>query len=125
MAFWTEQDVLEYIRNNNVKIAPVYGDIIADVQKDGAVKGQMRIEEFLGNECGSCRWRTTGARRTGCMFCGFGAHLDRPGEGRFVRMKKTHPKIYEWIMKPKEEGGLDYKNVIDWINEHGGTHIEY
>ena len=122
MAFWTEQDVLQYIRENNLEIASVYGDIVADTRKDNVAEGQMRIEEFIGGEC---KLRTTGCQRTGCMFCGFGCHLEKPGEGRFLRLKTTHPKIYEWIMKKKEEGGLDYKNVIDWINEHGGLHIEY
>ena len=57
------------------------------------------------------------------MFCGFGCHLEKPGEGRFERMKKTHPKQYEYIMKPKSEGGLGYKFVIDWINEHNGKGV--
>ena len=40
-------------------------------------------------------------------------------------MKVTHPKQYEYIMKPKEEGGLNYKEVIDWINENGNLNIRY
>ena len=59
------------------------------------------------------------------MFCGFGCHLEKPGEGRFERMKETHPAQYKYIMKPKEEGGLNYKAVIDWINEHGDLRIRY
>ena len=70
-------------------------------------------------------FKVTGYKRTGCMFCGFGCHLDKPGEGRFERMKVTHPKLYDYIMRPKEEGGLNYKEVIDWINENGGLHIRY
>lgn len=30
MAFWTEQDVLHYIVDHNLKIAQVYGDIVPD-----------------------------------------------------------------------------------------------
>lgn len=67
--------------------------------------------------------KTTGCDRTGCMFCGYGCHLEE--ESRFKRMKETHPKQYDYIMRPKEQGGLNYKEVIDWINEHGGFHIEY
>ena len=59
------------------------------------------------------------------MFCGFGCHLEKPGAGRFERMKETHPKQYEYLMKPKEEGGLGYKEIIDWINEHGNLNIQY
>ena len=46
-------------------------------------------------------------------------------ESRFERMKVTHPKQYEWIMKPWDDGGLGYKEVIDWINEHGNLRIRY
>jgi 3'-phosphoadenosine 5'-phosphosulfate sulfotransferase (PAPS reductase)/FAD synthetase len=104
MAFWTEQDVLQYIKINDVKIASVYGDVVED---------------------GSGKLKTTGCQRTGCMFCGFGCHREKPGEGRFELMKQTHPKQYQWIMKSWEEGGLGYKEVIDWLNEHGGLNIRY
>ena len=120
MSFWTEQDVLLFIRNNNLKIASVYGEII----KKKEIPGQMDLDDF-GIDMGLPLLTTTGAKRTGCMFCGYGAHLEKPGEGRFERMKITHPKQYEWIMKPTEQGGLGYKAVIDWINEHGGTDIRY
>lgn len=30
MSFWTEQDVLQYIKQNNIEICSVYGDIIPD-----------------------------------------------------------------------------------------------
>lgn len=38
-----------------------------------------------------------GENRTGCMFCMFGAHLEK-GHNRFERMKKTHPKHYQYCM---------------------------
>lgn len=60
-------------------------------------------------------------------------------------MKETHPELYDYIMRPweseetlitpKEDGGLEevtvkkkglnYKEVIDWMNEHGNLHIGY
>ena len=121
MSFWTEQDVLRYIRENNLKIASVYGDIVPD---DEELDGQLSFADF-GLMEDRRRLKTTGCKRTGCMFCGFGCHMEKPGEGRFEKMKITHPKLYEYIMKPKEEGGLGYKTVIDWINEHGDLHIKY
>lgn len=102
MAFWIEQDVLRYIKENNIKIASVYGDIVE--WSDGELY-------------------TTGCDRTGCIFCGFGCHHLK--DGRFQRLKETHPKIYEYIMKPMEKGGLGYRSVIDWLNEYGGLHIGY
>ena len=121
MSFWTEQDVLQYIKENDIEICSVYGDIVVDEEVDG----QMRITDFGMNEVEKPKYKTTGCNRTGCMFCGFGCHLEKEGEGRFERMKVTHPKQYEWIMKPWDEGGLGYKEVIDWINEHGNLRIRY
>jgi 3'-phosphoadenosine 5'-phosphosulfate sulfotransferase (PAPS reductase)/FAD synthetase len=93
MSFWMEQDVLEYLLTQNVPYASVYGDIKRD--KDGHLY-------------------TTGADRTGCMFCAFGAHLEKC-PNRFQRMKETHPKQYEYCMKPVESGGLGMDEVLDFI----------
>ena len=40
-------------------------------------------------------------------------------------MKITHPKTYDYIMKSELEGGLNYKFVIHWLNEHGNLNIKY
>lgn len=114
MAFWKEQDVLHYIKYNDIQICSVYGDIVYEA--DGLEYATSLIE--------TSRLKTTGKHRTGCMFCGYGCHLEK-GEGRFEMMKRTHPKQYEYIMKPWDKGGLGYKEVIDWINENCGTDIKY
>ena len=57
---------------------------------------------------------TTGAERTGCMFCGFGCHLEK-SPNRFQRMKETHPKQYEYCLRPVEQGGLGMAEVLDYI----------
>lgn len=121
MAFWTEQDVLLYIYMNHIPIASVYGDVI----KENEVDGQLDFADIGLFDLGRPILKTTGCNRTGCMFCGYGCHLEPEGEGRFERLKITHPKIYDYIMRPWEEGGLNYKEVIDWINEHGNLHIKY
>lgn len=113
MAFWTEQDVLWYLKENDIKIPSVYGDI---VETDGQMTLLDDVKPVL---------KTTGLDRTGCMFCGFGIHIEKTETGRFEKMKLTHPKQYEWIMKPWDEGGLGYKDVIDWMNEHGNLKIRY
>jgi len=117
IGFWTEQDVLQYIKQNNIQICSVYGDIVY-TDDDG-----MQYDNDIFN-CGM-KLKTTGCNRTGCMFCGYGCHLEKPGEGRFEMMKETHPKQYEYIVKPEEEGGLGYKDKIDWLNENGSLHIKY
>lgn len=93
MSFWTEQDVLEYINRFGLPYAKIYGDIVKDE------KG---------------KYHTTGAQRTGCMFCMFGAHLEKE-PNRFQQMKATHPKQYEFCMKPLSEGGLGLAEVLDYI----------
>lgn len=124
MSFWTEQDVLTYIKLNSIKIAPIYGEIKAIYRDDiTQIDGQMNIADFNEFKVFNLevpKLTTTGCKRTGCMFCGFGCHREKAGEGRFERLKITHPKIYDYIMRPWEAGGLDYKNVIDWINENNG-----
>lgn len=89
MSFWTEQDVLHYIKDNNLEIASVYGDILC-VDKNG-----FAYEPMEGVEC---NLRCTECQRTGCIFCGFGCHLEK-GETRFQRLAKTHPKQYEYCMR--------------------------
>lgn len=109
LSFWTEQDVLQYIKEYNLEIADVYGDI---VEKDGCL----------------C---TTGANRTGCIWCLFGIRQD---SDRLLRLKELEPKRYEFVLgggefvdgfwQPNKEG-LGYKFVIDWLNEHGNMGIKY
>ena len=57
------------------------------------------------------------------MFCMFGC--TRSNWNNFEKMKQTHPKQYEYIMKPWSEGGLGYKEVIDYMNSHGNLNIRY
>ena len=110
MSFWTEQDVLRYIYINKLPIASVYGQVVPK---------QDQISLFENDN----ELKMTGVERTGCVFCGFGCHLEK--ESRFVKLKETHPQLYNYIMKPVYEGGLGYKDIIDWINEHGNMNIKY
>ena len=122
MSFWTEQDVLRYIKQHDLRIASVYGDVVSEDEEQLA--GQMDMSDYgLCDSCGNLK--TTGCHRTGCIFCGFGCYDEKDGKGRFVTLKETHPKIYDYIMRPWDQGGLGYKEVIDWINLHGNLNIEY
>lgn len=42
-----------------------------------------------------------------------------------LKIKKTQQRIKEWVDYWGEEGGLGYKAVIDWLNEHGNLNIKY
>jgi 3'-phosphoadenosine 5'-phosphosulfate sulfotransferase (PAPS reductase)/FAD synthetase len=123
MSFWTEQDVLQYIKHNNIEICSVYGDIIPD-------GWQLPLCDW------DCKLCTTGCDRTGCVFCGYGAHLEK-GEGRFQRLKRTHPKLYDYcigggaydpedgLWKP-DKNGLGMAHVFDELNKlYGKDFIRY
>ena len=89
LSFWTNQDVLRYVRDYDVPIASVYGDIVEDS------KGRLT---------------TTGEQRTGCVFCPVGCHRDKVN--RFQRMAVTHPKLHEYCMDALGLGAfLDYIKV--------------
>lgn len=124
MSFWNEQDVLLYIKMNHIPIASVYGEIVAE--EDGYIVPDEMLQMYADAEMldyDLCL-RTTGCRRTGCIFCLFGIQSEKE-PNRLQQLKESHPKMYEWMMKPEEEGGLGYKDKIDWINEHGNFHIKY
>ena len=122
LSFWTEQDILQYIKRYNVKICSVYGEIVVDYESEDQLQGQLDISD-LGLSEDTRKLKTSGCSRTGCMFCGFGCHLNN--DQRFVSMRETHPKQYNYIMRPREQGGLNYKAIIDWINDHSDLHIKY
>jgi 3'-phosphoadenosine 5'-phosphosulfate sulfotransferase (PAPS reductase)/FAD synthetase len=50
-----------------------------------------------------------GEKRTGCMFCMFGVHLEK-GENRFQRMKRSHPKQWKYCMDK-----LGLREVLEFI----------
>lgn len=93
MSFWTEQDILQYLKEFEIPYASVYGEIKQD--ENG-------------------KYYTTGCNRTGCVFCGFGCHLEKE-PNRFQRLKVTHPKLWEYCMKPCDKGGLGMKEVLEYI----------
>ena len=122
MSFWTEQDVLHYIKENNIEIASVYGEIIPE-------NGQLLFNDY------DCKYCTTGCKRTGCIFCAYGAHLFK-GESNFQRLKRTHPKQYDYcinggaydedgLWKP-DSRGLGMGHVFDELNKlYGEDFIKY
>lgn len=88
LSFWTEQDILHYIKKYNVKISEAYGNIVY-VDDDG-----MEYENDIFEN--SMKLKTTGESRTGCSFCMFGIIHDTE---RFLRLKKVEPKKYDYIMR--------------------------
>ena len=122
MSFWTEQDVLWYIKENDLQICSVYGDIVIDYDAMGQCENQMVFSDYgiFGEE--RPLLKTTGCDRTGCVLCGFGCHLEK--ESRFLRLKETHPKFHN-LLHVLKNNGVTYAEAIDWINEHGNMNIKY
>lgn len=89
LGFWTKQDVLRYVVENNLEICSVYGKI---------------EQRFDGT------YYLTGEQRTGCVFCAFGCHLESE-PNRFQRLEKTHPKLHRYCMD-----NLGMKEVLEYIN---------
>lgn len=125
MSFWTEQDVLHYIKENELPIASVYGNIVYH---------DIDNHEYDNTLIGG-KLYTTGRDRTGCIFCAFGCHLEKE-PSRFQRLKETHPRQYEYcigggeydengIWKPNKEG-LGMGHVFDELNKiYGDGFIKY
>ena len=102
LSFWSKSDVLEYLLKFNVPYCnTVYGDIV----------------------CEGGTYTTTKQKRTGCVFCGYGCHLEHPN--KFQIIAQTHPQLYDYCMrggKYDESGkwvpdkGLGMAKVLDFIN---------
>ena len=52
-----------------------------------------------------------GIKRTGCAFCGFGAHFK--DDRRFYFLKENKPKIYEYFMR-MENNGVSYREALQY-----------
>ena len=91
MSFWTEQDVLSYIVKYHLPIASVYGDIVS-LDTDGNSYPSVDVTGEV-----QCNLKCSGCQRTGCVFCGFGAHLEK-GETRFQRLAFEEPRKYEFCI---------------------------
>lgn len=125
MSFWTENDVLQYIHENNLPIAKAYGEVIVK----GTENGQRCIADMLEDYRG-CQYVTTGCKRTGCIFCMFGITQDKD---RFIKLREQEPKLCDYVMRGGEFGengiwqpsksGLGYWFVIEWLNVHGNLKI--
>lgn len=101
LAFWDEQDVLQYLKEYNIPYCGLYGDI---------------IETPKGLDLG-------GEKRTGCVFCGLGSHLRYPNN--FQTLYYINPKLWDYCMRGgnydkngvwQPLGGLGMAKVLDYIN---------
>lgn len=86
LSIFTEKDIWELIERENIEICSIYYDQVID--------GEL----------------ITGERRTGCAYCGFGAHLEPKDNNRFTRLYKREPKRYASFMDK-----LGYRSVLNFL----------
>lgn len=131
MSFWTEQDVLTYIHTYDITIADAYGQVVRDWDKDGLTEGQIDIFEkyaeiIPGYELTNRTYKTTGCKRTGCVWCLMGIRQDSE---RILRLQKDEPKMGDYVLRGGEFGqngtwkpsknGIGYWFILDWLALHG------
>lgn len=92
LAFWTKQDILQCLKMYNIPYAPVYGDI-----KQDKSTGKMYF---------------TGVQSTGCIFCGFGLHMER-APNRFQKLYYSHPKLWKYCMDK-----LGLREIMQYIRDN-------
>lgn len=67
------------------------------------------VSEYLDRYgIGSCSVYDQGYEHTGCVFCGFGVHMEKE-PNRFQRMKVTHPKLWRYCIDR-----LGMREVLDF-----------
>lgn len=114
LSFWTEQDILKFIKINNISICSVYGDVVyTDV--DG-----MPYDYVLFDK--DAKLKTTKCDRTGCVLCGFGACSKN--DERYLNLKETHLEMYN-LLNIFTNNGVTMMEAIKWMNEHGNLNIKY
>ena len=87
LGFWTENDVLGYLRETGIDYASCYGEIVDD-------GGELRV---------------TGTKRTGCMFCLFGIYAEHE-PNRMQKMQRDYPKQYDYCINK-----LGIGRVLDYV----------
>lgn len=121
MSFWVEQDVLRYIKDRDLPICSVYGKVVSDDEE----MGQISLADYAGMELfdlGQQALHCTGCDRTGCVLCGFGAHIQ--GDDRFLKLRETHPQMYA-LLDVAKNNGYTMRQAIDWVSEHSNKIIKY
>lgn len=88
LAFWKEQDILRFLKDRDIKLSSIYGDIVE------AENGELK---------------TTGVDRSGCVWCMFGVNQEK-FPNRFQKLKISHPKIYNYCIN-----NLGLGDVLDFM----------
>ena len=136
MSFWFEDDVLTYMKVNNIKPCSIYGDIVSDDEETG----QLNLNDIMGMEVfdlGRPTYHTTGCSRSGCITCLFGYHHENTPETSRIQniIDLSNPKIADWMLRGghfrESDGmwepyqGLGYAFIMEWCNLWGDMKYWY
>lgn len=87
LSIWCERDILDYIKDRNIKISEIY---------------------------------SKGAKRTGCMFCGYGCQfLD---DNRLKLVYDLYPKFYNLFMS-YTNNGITYREAMRKLLSVNGLYL--
>lgn len=85
LSLFTEENIWELVEKYKIDICSVYFDQIIDGEK------------------------VSGEKRTGCAYCGFGAHCEDPDDNRFTRLQKREPNRFNSFMDK-----LGYRDALEF-----------
>ena len=98
MSFWTDSDVLLYIKEHSIRMASVYGDIVTDYRSQNQCDGQISFAD-MGLLEKKPVLTTTGCLRTGCVGCGFGLMLEKRPNRLELIDQVSNPKLRDFILR--------------------------
>ena len=85
-------------------------DLAEPVSRPLSIWTETDVWEYVAaHSLPHCSVYDMGYTRTGCVFCMFGVHLERPPH-RFQRLQKTHPKLHSYCMEK-----LGLRKVLEYI----------
>lgn len=135
--FWSEEDVLAYLEMHDIEVCEVYYDRVFDSEGeclacDSKHTTHPTVAEWeseaapyveFGLDGDGTTWKVhkdgrdgslfffiQGEKRTGCSFCGFGAHLEK-GANRFQKLSVAQPRLHNIIMNR-----MSMSKAMDLIN---------
>lgn len=136
LLFWTEKDKIEYTKKYDLEICEVYYDRVFNeggdcVACDSPFTDHLTVLEWEEwgkdftefnvdgdgvtwkchkDRTGDFMFFIQGEKRTGCSFCGFGAHMEK-GANRFQKLSVSHPRLHNIIMSR-----MGMSKAMDLIN---------
>jgi 3'-phosphoadenosine 5'-phosphosulfate sulfotransferase (PAPS reductase)/FAD synthetase len=126
LGFWTKQDIMRYVVENQQKYDAMLRLANIKITSRSSKKERKAARKYvtINRRMEICSvygeikqkpdgtYYLTGEQRTGCIFCGFGCHLE-PEPNRFQRLEKSHPNQHCYCMNKLTNNGVTYAEALD------------